>query len=103
MLCVGNLLTTVHIKMRFCWVEQRAKLKKIRKQILIWQLKSQNKSRAGYNNDRSNKTGVSEGDREQKKVSDKHIQGGKLLTVTRGQSCGSARVKLEGVDHHLWV
>lgn len=93
MLCVGNLLTTVHVKMR-------AKLKKIRKQILTWQLKSQ---RAGYNNDRSNKTRVSEGDREQKKVSDKHIQGGKLLTVTGSQSCGSTRVKLEGVDHHLWV
>ncbi len=46
---------------------------------------------------------VSEGDREQKKVSDKHIQGGELLTVTGSQSCSSARVKLEGVDHHLLV
>lgn len=72
---VCNLFPTIRVKMRFFWVEQRTKFKKMKKQILTWQLKSQNRLRAGYNNDRSNKTRVSEGKREQKKVSDKHIQG----------------------------
>lgn len=67
LVCAGNVLSAVSVKKRFFWVERRTNLKKIGKQVLTQHHKSQNRSGVGFNNDRSKKTRVSEGERENKR------------------------------------